>query len=115
MKLLPPRSIDQGIDYFNGIVEINLASRMGDGIMRVYQQASSLSLMPVNLVGVAISNAAFPRMTERLAEGRVDLFQERAALGFPLDCLVGLADCRDYFLCALCGGVYQERRAAGDC
>ena len=76
LKLLPPRSIDQGIDYFNGIVEINLASRMGDGIMRVYQQASSLSLMPVNLVGVAISNAAFPRMTERLAEGRVDLFKK---------------------------------------
>ena len=25
LKLLPPRSIDQGIDYFNGIVEINLA------------------------------------------------------------------------------------------
>lgn len=75
LGLLPPRSLDQGIDYFNGIVEMNLASRMGDGIMRAYQQASSLSLMPVNLVGVAISNAAFPRMTERLAEGRADLFK----------------------------------------
>lgn len=76
LRLLPPRSLDQGIDYFNGIVEINLASRMGDGITRVYQQASSLSMMPVNLVGVAISNAAFPRMTERLAEGRIDLFKK---------------------------------------
>lgn len=75
LRLLPPRSLDQGIDYFNGIVEMNLASRMGDGMMRAYQQASSLSLMPVNLIGVAISNAAFPRMTERLAEGRVDLFK----------------------------------------
>lgn len=76
LRLLPPRSLDQGIDYFNGIVEINLASRMGDGVTRAYQQASSLSLMPVNLVGVAISNAAFPRMTERLAEGRTDLFKK---------------------------------------
>lgn len=76
LKLLPPRSLDQGIDYFNGIVEMNLASRMGDGIMRAYQQASSLSLMPVNLIGVAISNAAFPRMTERLAKGRPDLFKQ---------------------------------------
>ena len=76
LRLLPPRSLDQGIDYFNGIVEINLASRMGDGVTRAYQQASSLSLMPVNLVGVAISNAAFPRMTERLAEGRPDLFRK---------------------------------------
>lgn len=76
LRLLPPRSLDQGIDYVNGIVEMNLASRMGDGVMRVYQQASALSLMPVNLIGVAISNAAFPSMTERLAEGRIDLFKQ---------------------------------------
>ncbi len=76
LRLLPPRSLDQGIDYVNGIVEMNLASRMGDGVMRAYQQASALSLMPVNLIGVAISNAAFPSMTERLAEGRVDLFKQ---------------------------------------
>lgn len=75
LGLLPPRSLDQGIDYFNGIVEMNLASRMGDGVMRAYQQASSLSLMPVNLIGVAISNAAFPQMSARLAEGKVNLFQ----------------------------------------
>ena len=76
LRLLPPRSLDQGIDYVNGIVEMNLASRMGDGVMRAYQQASALSLMPVNLIGVAISNAAFPSMTERLAEGRIDLFKQ---------------------------------------
>ena len=75
LKLLPPRSIDQGIDYLNGLVETNLASRMADGTIRAYQQASSLSLVPVNLIGVAISNAAFPKMTERLSEGRKDLFK----------------------------------------
>lgn len=74
LRLLPARSLDQGIDYFNGLVEINIASHMADGTIRAYQQASALSLMPVNLVGVAISNAAFPRMTERLGEGRMDLF-----------------------------------------
>jgi putative peptidoglycan lipid II flippase len=76
LRLLPARSLDQGIDYVNGIVEMNLASRMGDVVMRAYQQASSLALMPVNLIGVAIGNAAFPRMTERLAEGRPDLFKK---------------------------------------
>lgn len=75
LRLLPPRSLDQGIDYFNSIVEMNLASRMGDGVMRAYQQASSLSLMPVNLIGVAISNAAFPSMTQRLAEGDTSQFK----------------------------------------
>lgn len=76
LRLLPARSLDQGIDYFNGLVETNLASHMADGTIRAYQQASALSLMPVNLVGVAISNAAYPRMTERLAEGRHDLFRK---------------------------------------
>lgn len=76
LTLLPLRSLDQGADYFNSIVETNLASRMSRGVVAAYNQASSLSLMPVNLVGVAISNAAFPRMTERLAEGRTDLFKQ---------------------------------------
>ena len=31
--------------------------------------------MPINLIGVTISTAAFPKMTERLAEGRPDLFK----------------------------------------
>lgn len=75
LRLLPARSLDQGIDYFNGLVETNLASHMADGTIRAYQQASALSLMPVNLIGVAISNAAFPRMTERLSEGKDDLFR----------------------------------------
>lgn len=76
LRLLPPRSLDQGIDYVNSIVETNLASRMVAGSARAYQQVTSLSYMPINLIGVAISTAAFPRMTERLAEGRPDLFKK---------------------------------------
>ncbi len=75
LRLLPPRSLDQGIDYVNSIVETNLASRMVAGSVNAYQQASTLAYMPINLIGVAISTAAFPKMTERLAEGRPDLFK----------------------------------------
>ena len=76
LRLLPPRSIDQGIDYVNSIVETNLASRMIAGSVNAFQQVSALVFMPVNLIGVAISTAAFPRMTERIAEGRPDLFKK---------------------------------------
>lgn len=76
LRLLPPRSLDQGIDYVNGIVETNLASRMGQGMIRAYNQASSLHMVPVTLVGVAISTAAFPQMTARLSQGRPDLFRQ---------------------------------------
>jgi len=63
LRLLPARSLDQGIDYVNGIVETNLASRMVSGSVRAFQQVSALSTVPVSLIGVAISTAAFPRMT----------------------------------------------------
>lgn len=75
LRLLPARSVDQGMDYAVSLVEINLASRMADGTIRAYQQALTLHMMPINLIGVAISNAAFPQLTERLGEGRMDLFQ----------------------------------------
>ena len=75
LRLLPPRSLDQGIDYVNSIVETNLASRMVAGSVNAYQQASTLAYMPINLIGVTISTAAFPKMTERLAQGRPDLFK----------------------------------------
>ena len=76
LRLLPPRSLDQGIDYVNGLVETNLASRMASGSVRAYQQATTLSFVPINLIGVAISTAAFPKMTERLGQGRPDLFKK---------------------------------------
>lgn len=75
LALLPARSLDQGIDYVNSIVETNLASRMAAGSIRAYQQASALSYVPINLIGVAISTAAFPKMAERLGQGRPDLFK----------------------------------------
>ncbi len=76
LKLLPARSLDQGIDYVNTIVTTNLSSRMGAGALRCYNQAYSLSQMPVSLVGVAISTAFFPQLTEELGEGKEAEFRK---------------------------------------
>ena len=75
LRLLPPRSLDQGMDYVVGIAEINLGSRLGDGVIAAYNNATTLHMAPINLIGVAISTAAFPKMTERLSQGRPDLFK----------------------------------------
>ena len=75
LTLLPARSLDQGMDYLVGIVETNIASRLVAGTLAAYNQASTLHLAPINLIGVAISTAAFPKMTERMSEGRPDLFK----------------------------------------
>ncbi len=69
LKLLPPRSLDQGIDYVNSIVSTNLSSRMGAGAVRSFDQATTLQSMPVSLIGVAISTAFFPKLTEELGNG----------------------------------------------
>ena len=58
LKLLPPRSLDQGIDYINSIVSTNLHT------------------MPVNLIGVAISTAFFPKLTDELGTGDTDKFND---------------------------------------
>ena len=76
LKLLPPRSLDQGIDYVNTLVTTNLSSRMGAGALRSYQQAYNLSTMPVNLIGVAISTAFFPQLTEEVGEGKEAKFRQ---------------------------------------
>lgn len=76
LRLMPARSIDQGMDYIVGIVETNIASGFKKaGTLAAYDQASTLHMAPINLIGVAISTAVFPRMTERLSEGRPDLFK----------------------------------------
>lgn len=75
LALLPARSLDQGIDYINTIVETSIANRLPVGMIRYYQQALTLHMVPINLIGVAISTAAFPQMTERLSQGRPDLFR----------------------------------------
>ncbi|MBR3229161.1 murein biosynthesis integral membrane protein MurJ [Candidatus Saccharibacteria bacterium] len=69
LRLLPPRSLDQGIDYINAIVSTNLSSRMGAGAVRSFDQATTLHTVPVNLIGVAISTAFFPKLTDELGSG----------------------------------------------
>jgi len=42
---------------------------MGPGVVRSYQQAFALQQMPVNLIGVAISTAFFPKLSEEIGQG----------------------------------------------
>ncbi len=75
LRQLPARSIDQGMDQVQTIVETSLAARLGQGIISHYNNAYILQMAPVLLIGTAISTAAFPRLTARLSQGRPDLFR----------------------------------------
>lgn len=75
LRQLPPRALDQGIDQVNSIVEVNRAQALSVGSVSNYSFAFALHNVPVMLLGNAIAIAAFPRLTERLSQGRPDLFR----------------------------------------
>ncbi|HTE57161.1 MAG TPA: lipid II flippase MurJ [Verrucomicrobiae bacterium] len=100
---LPPRSIDQGVDSLNSIVETNLATRLGVGNISYYENAYIMHTTPILLIGTTISTAAFPRLTERLAQGRTDLFRKeflqilRAMIWITMPTIVVCYFARGYF------------------
>lgn len=102
LRNLPPRSIDQGMDQVEAIVETNFARRLGTGNVSFYNNAYILSSAPIILIGTAISTAAFPRLTSRLAQGRPDLFRKdflqvlRVMIWITLPVVVISYFCRGY-------------------
>lgn len=75
LKQLPPRSLDQGIDSLNSIAETKFARQLGEGKLSFYENAYVIHSAPTFLIGTTISTAAFPRLNDRLAQGRSDLFR----------------------------------------
>ncbi len=76
LRQLPPRSLDQGIDQVESIVETHFARRLGSGFISYYNNAYTMSTAPALLIGTAISTAAFPHLNNRLSQGRPDLFRK---------------------------------------
>ncbi len=76
LRQLPTRSLDQGIDQVQSLVETSFASRIGGAnAIATFNNAYVLHTAPVLLLGTAISTAAFPRLNERLSQGKHDLFR----------------------------------------
>ncbi|HVX47957.1 MAG TPA: lipid II flippase MurJ [Candidatus Saccharimonadales bacterium] len=76
LRNLPPRSLDQGMDQVENVVETHIASGLGSGNITYWSNAYILSTAPILLVGTAISTAAFPRLNARLSQHRPDLFRK---------------------------------------
>ena len=79
IKQLPARSLDQGLDQVQVIVETKIASSQllgGATAVSNYNNAYVLHTAPILLIGTAISTAFFPRMNARLSQGRPDLFRK---------------------------------------
>jgi putative peptidoglycan lipid II flippase len=102
LKQLPARSLDQGVDSVNSIVETNRARLLGDGVVSSYENAFTIHTAPILLIGSSISTAAFPRLTERLAQGRPDLFRKdfvgilRVLMWLSVPVMILVYFCRGY-------------------
>lgn len=109
LRQLPSRSIDQGIDSINSIVETNRAQALGAGPVSYYNYALTLHNVPIMLIGTSIATAAFPRLTERLAQNRSDLFRKdfltifRTMIWISLPTIVICYFCRAYLARLLFG------------
>jgi putative peptidoglycan lipid II flippase len=109
LRILPARSLDQGMDYFQNIVDINLASRISDASIGAYGYAYIFHNVPVTLIGVALSTAAYPRITARLAQNRPDLFRSdvqkllRLVIWFSLPAIVVTFLLRGYLVRVVVG------------
>jgi putative peptidoglycan lipid II flippase len=114
LRLLPARSLDQGIDQVNSMVEINRASALGVGTISNYSYALTLMNVPVMLLGNSIAIAAFPRLTERLSQGRPDLFRRdflrilRTIIWMTMPVLVISYFCRAYLARLIYADVARE-------
>ena len=76
VRALPARSLNQGIVYFNSIVQTRIASEMPIQAISSLKGALYLYHAPAALLGMALGTVAFPRFTKHLAEGRQDLFHQ---------------------------------------
>lgn len=102
LRNLPPRSLDQGMDQVENIVETHIASDLGSGNITYYSNAFILSTAPIYLIGTCIATAAFPRLNARLSQGRPDLFRKdflmvlRAMIWIGAPLVVVCFFCRGY-------------------
>ncbi|HEX3082029.1 MAG TPA: murein biosynthesis integral membrane protein MurJ [Candidatus Saccharimonadia bacterium] len=69
LKLMLPRSIDQGIDQINYSIETVIGSTIGGAAIAQFSLANDLRNVPLALIGTSITTAVFPKLADRAAQG----------------------------------------------
>jgi putative peptidoglycan lipid II flippase len=114
LRQLPPRSLDQGIDQVNSMVEVNRAQALSPGAVSSYSFALTLMNVPIMLIGNSIATAAFPRLAERLSQNRSDLMRKeflqilRAMLWITVPVVIVAFFCRGYLARMIYGDVAPQ-------
>ena len=80
IKLWFPRTLGLLALQINGIVATAIASSLAMGSIAIFNFADNLRWVPIGIIGVAFSTAAFPAMSLAYAQGKKDLFLKRFSL-----------------------------------
>lgn len=79
-KLWLPRTLSLFAFQINGVVSTAIASVLAFGSITIFNFADNLRGVPIGIIGVAFSTAAFPAMSLAYAQGKKDLFLKRFSL-----------------------------------
>jgi putative peptidoglycan lipid II flippase len=99
-RLMGPRMLGLAVVQLNFLVNINLASRLGEGAVSALNFAWLLMLLPQGVFAQAVATAAFPTFAEQVARGEQGAMRSalaatlRAVFGLSLPAAVGLAALR---------------------
>lgn len=74
-----PRTLALSCTHFTTIVLIALATQVAEGSVAVFQLALNLQSIPLAIVGMSYSVAAFPTLARRWTEGRAEEFAREVA------------------------------------
>ncbi|MDO8574781.1 MAG: murein biosynthesis integral membrane protein MurJ [bacterium] len=80
IKLWFPRTLGLLALQINSIVATAIASSLVAGSIAIFNFADNLRWVPIGIIGVAFSTAAFPAMSLAYAQGKKDLFLKRFSL-----------------------------------
>ena len=80
IKLWFPRTLGLLALQINSIVATAIASSLAIGSIAIFNFADNLRWVPIGIIGVAFSTAAFPAMSLAYAQGKKDLFLKRFSL-----------------------------------
>ncbi|QQR52703.1 murein biosynthesis integral membrane protein MurJ [bacterium] len=75
LKLMIPRSIDQGIDQIHYLAETMIGSLISTAAVGQFAYANNLKNVPLVLIGSSITTAVFPRLSQAAASGREKLIK----------------------------------------
>ena len=80
MKLWAPRTLGLLAFQIGGIITTAIASGLASGSIAIFNLADNLRSVPIGIVGIAFSTAAFPAMSLAYARGDKELFLKRLSL-----------------------------------